>query len=66
MRYIVWFFILLVINHNARAIEFDGLLNPDTFIDLKGSVAQSSSRPAAAGNLSDADVEKGLKDRILD
>lgn len=64
MRYIVWFFTLLVTSHNASAIDLDGLLNNDTLKNWKGSAAQSSSSPASTGNLSDAEVVKGLKEAL--
>ena len=64
MRHIVLFFVLLVISHHARAIDFDGLLNSDTLKSLRGAAAQSSSRTVATDSLSDADVAKGLKEAL--
>ena len=64
MRYIVWFFMLLVISHHANAIDFGGLLNEETLKSLKGSAASSPARTPVGTNLSDGDVVNGLKEAL--
>lgn len=64
MRYIVWFFMLLVISIHANAIDFGGLLNEDTLKNLKGPSVQSPTRSSIGDKLSDGDVVNGLKEAL--